>query len=262
MAHFSLTATLLLARHLRSLAVFEPGFLLARAFPAALVTLVFTMAARLLRGVSRSGAIAGAAVSFVLYLCAGPGAFVTLVCVFVLATIATRFGYARKRARGTGEKSGGRTASQVLANLGVAGLAALFFALWHGPVVLVALSAALAEAAADTVSSECGQAMRDHAWLITTWRTVPAGTDGGISVAGTLAGAVAAFVVAVICVSVGLISRNAALLVWVSGVLGMLFDSVLGASLERRKLLNNDTVNFLSTVAAALLVVVFSRIFF
>jgi uncharacterized protein (TIGR00297 family) len=253
---------LMMAGHLPGLAGFQPGLLLTRAFPAALVTLVFALAARLLRGVSRSGAIAGAAVSFILYLCVGPGAFVVLISVFLLATVATRFGYAGKRAHGTAEKSGGRTASQVLANLGVAAVAAVFFGVWHHPVVLIAMSAALAEAAADTVSSECGQALREKARLITTWQTVPAGTDGGITLAGTLAGVAAAFVVCAVCVSVGLISPNAALLVWISGVLGMVFDSVLGASLERRRVLNNDTVNFLSTVAAALLVVVLCRIFF
>jgi len=43
-------------------------------------------------------------------------------------------------------------------------------------------------------------------------------------------------------------------LFWISGlgaVFGLLFDSVLGATLERRGWLNNDGVNFLSTASAA-----------
>jgi uncharacterized membrane protein len=36
------------------------------------------------------------------------------------------------------------------------------------------------------------------------------------------------------------------------GVFGLLFDSLLGAILERRGWLNNDAVNFLSTLSAAL----------
>jgi len=35
------------------------------------------------------------------------------------------------------------------------------------------------------------------------------------------------------------------------GVFGLLFDSVLGATLEERGWLNNDAVNFLSTGSAA-----------
>jgi len=38
---------------------------------------------------------------------------------------------------------------------------------------------------------------------------------------------------------------------WVAGIFGLLFDSVLGATLERRGWLNNDSVNFLSTLSAA-----------
>jgi len=39
---------------------------------------------------------------------------------------------------------------------------------------------------------------------------------------------------------------------WAGGVFGLLFDSLLGATLERRGWLNNDAVNFLSTASAAL----------
>jgi uncharacterized membrane protein len=35
------------------------------------------------------------------------------------------------------------------------------------------------------------------------------------------------------------------------GVFGLFFDSLLGATLERRGWLNNDAVNFLSTASAA-----------
>jgi uncharacterized membrane protein len=38
---------------------------------------------------------------------------------------------------------------------------------------------------------------------------------------------------------------------WAGGVFGLLFDSLLGATLERAGWLNNDGVNFLSTASAA-----------
>jgi len=37
----------------------------------------------------------------------------------------------------------------------------------------------------------------------------------------------------------------------VTAVLGMIADSYLGASLQRRGMLNNDSVNFLSTLLSA-----------
>jgi uncharacterized protein (TIGR00297 family) len=227
---------------------------------AAAITVGFAILARLVRGVSVTGAIGGAAVSFVLYVSLGAGAFVALVSVFVLALLTTRLGYAQKEREGTAEKKGGRTAWQVFANLGVAALAAVLYASTRNAVFIVAMASALGEAAADTVSSEFGQARSHKALLITTWEEVPAGTDGGISAAGTIAGVIAAAMVSGICVAVGLVNWRGFWISTVAAIFGMLVDSFLGASLERRNFLKNDAVNFLSTIAAALVAVLFSRI--
>jgi uncharacterized protein (TIGR00297 family) len=235
---------------------------LTRLIIAAAVTLAFTLLARVIRGVTTSGAIAGAIVCFLLYAIAGPGAFAALVTVFVLAWITTRLGYSKKQKLGTAEKRDGRTASQVLANLGTAAICAVLFAVSAKNFsYLLAACAALSEAAADTVSSEFGQAFHQQARLITTGEVVPAGTDGGITLAGTLAGTAAAAIVTVVCVVTAVIPRNWFGLCVLAAAAGMLFDSFLGALLERRHLLNNDAVNFLSTVFAAALAFTFSLYF-
>lgn len=218
----------------------------------ALLTLLFTGIARWLRGVTTAGALAGALCCFVLYLGGGSGAFAALITVFGLAWITTRLGYQRKQKLGVAEKREGRNASQILANLGVAVACAVLFLLNPGrPAFLLALATALSEAAADTVSSEVGQAFADKARLITNWVSVPAGTNGAVSVIGTLAGIVAAGVVSSVCALGGLLPRTWLVISAGAAVLGMLADSFLGAWLERRRLLNNDSVNFISTLVAA-----------
>jgi uncharacterized protein (TIGR00297 family) len=219
---------------------------------AVIVTVVFAALARWVRGVSSSGAIAGAGVCFLLYLGAGPGAFVALVAVFALTWISTRFGYRRKEKLGTAERLDGRTALQVLANLAVAAsCAGLSVLIAEKAVLLLAVSAALSEAAADTVSSELGQARNEKARLITNWEEVPAGTDGGVSWAGTMAGIAAASVVSLVCVLTGLVPTKWLGISIAGAIAGMIADSYLGALLERRKLLNNNAVNFLGTLVAA-----------
>jgi uncharacterized protein (TIGR00297 family) len=87
--------------------------------------------------------------------------------------------------------------------------------------------------------------------MITTLRTVEPGTDGGVSLIGTLAGVAAAAIVA--AAGTLALGGNSAMF-WIScagGVFGLFFDSLLGATLERRGWLNNDAVNFLSTASAA-----------
>jgi uncharacterized protein (TIGR00297 family) len=223
-----------------------------RLIAAALVTTGFTVLARWIRGVSPSGAIAGAVVCFLLYLGAGAGAFFALVSVFALTWVTTHLGYQQKQKLGTAEKKEGRTASQVLANLGLAAVCAALYAATTGQeIFLLALAAALAEAAADTVSSELGQATSQRARLITTWEEVPAGTDGGVSAIGTLGGLGAALVVSAVCALSGLVPWRCCGIVMTAALIGMLADSFLGAWLERRHLLNNDAVNFLSTLLAA-----------
>ena len=219
---------------------------------AGFVTVIFTALGRWVRGVSFSGAIAGAVVCFLLYAGAGPGAFVALVSVFALTWLSTRFGYRRKEKLGTAEKLDGRTALQVLANLAVAAICAAVSAFTAGKAAwLLAVSAALSEAAADTVSSELGQARNEKARLITTWQEVPAGTNGGVSWAGTLAGIVAATAVSWVCVLAGLVPARWLAISIAAAIAGMVADSYLGALLERRAVLNNNAVNFLGTLIAA-----------
>jgi uncharacterized protein (TIGR00297 family) len=195
-----------------------------------------------------------------------------LLALLVLTFSATRFGRRRKEALGTAEARRGRTASQVAANLGVAALAGIPLSAAHvftpvafgGRAAMVAMVAAMAEATADTVSSELGQVLGGTPRMITTLRRVQAGTDGAISVAGTLAGAIAAgLLVLVAWLALGRpfggdpsslpFSGIDAGLALSAGIAGTLVDSLLGAGPERQGWLNNDAVNTLSTLAAALI---------
>jgi uncharacterized protein (TIGR00297 family) len=138
----------------------------------------------------------------------------------------------------------------------MAAACALCYSAMDEPLMLIGMAAALAEAAADTVSSEFGQAYSRHAYLVTTFERVPAGTDGGITVAGSLAGAGAGLLVSAACMLAGLFAARWMWIATAAGVLGMLVDSFLGALFERRKWVGNDTVNLTSTVFAAVVAAV------
>jgi uncharacterized protein (TIGR00297 family) len=222
------------------------------------ITVIFAVLGHLVRGVTRSGAVAGAIVCFALFAGAGPGAFAALLTVFALTWTATRLGLSRKQRLRTAERGDGRTAAQVLANVGVAAFCAVLYGFLGIPLLLLAMSAALAEAAADTVSSECGQALSGNARLITTFERVTAGTDGGITLAGTLSGAVAATLVSTVTMLSGILPSVGLWIATLAAVLGMLIDSYLGALCERRGWLGNNVVNFTSTAFAAVIAVAFA----
>lgn len=229
-----------------------------RVLPGVLLTLIFALIALRLHSVTPGGALTGSAVSLAIYIGCGPAGFVALATVFALTAIATRLGISRKQKLGAAESRQGRRAGQVLANLSVAAtlgvLGGVFgLASW----MLTSMVAALAEATADTVASECGQAWSDRVYMITTFRRVPVGTDGGISVPGTLAGSCASAIIAILSYRMDLVAYHASILAGTAGVLGMFADSVLGATFERRRWFGNNTVNFLSTLLAAALALLF-----
>src|SRR5262249_43547585 len=197
------------------------------------ITVAFALIAWLARGVDWGGALAGAVIAFIL-TSRNLGMFLVLLLVFAVTLAATRVGTARKQQLRTAEASAGRSASQVMANLGVA---ALLTALAPSGWPALAL-AALAEVAADTSSSDIGMAFSGKTGRITTWKPVAPGMDGGISWRGTVAAVVAAALVALSGRLLGLVPTRQAVVVLCAAFLGTLADSVLGAVLERRGWLN------------------------
>jgi uncharacterized protein (TIGR00297 family) len=209
------------------------------------ITVGFALGAWLARGVNASGALAGSAIAFVM-ASHDLRLFWVLLLVFAATLAATRAGRSKKQEMKVEEASGGRGAAQVMANLGIAGLITVA-APETWPVLALA---ALAEAAADTCSSEVGMGFPGKTVLLTSWKPVSPGVDGGVSLRGTLAAVVAAIMISAAAVALKLVPVRFALPIIYAAVLGSLVDSLIGALLEQRGVLSNDAVNLLSTAAA------------
>ena len=224
---------------------------LAAAF---LVTGVFAGLVYALGMASRGGALGGFAVGAVIYACLGAQGFAILALFVVGGSVLTRLGYQSKERQGTAEGHGGRRgARNALANCGVALLCALLAALTPpSGAFATAFVAALGAAFADTAESEVGQLYSRRPRLITTLRKVPPGTDGAVSVPGTLAGLAAAGLTAFLGFWLGLVTGpGMALLVALAAFLGTVADSLIGALAPR---LGNELTNILGTLVAATLI--------
>jgi len=103
----------------------------------------------------------------------------------------TRLGYGRKAELGLAQEGEGRRGfSHAFSNVGVSAICALLAAASGLDPVLLWLAAigSLATATADTTGSEIGQLYGRRAFLPVTLARVPVGTEGAISIEGTVAG--------------------------------------------------------------------------
>lgn len=207
-----------------------------------------------------SAAWTGGLLGVFIFLGAGFTGLALLALFFALGTAASAWKVADKRQLGLAEENKGRrTAGQVWANAGVAGVLGLLS--WqlpaHAPLLQLMLAGSFSAATADTLASELGNIYGRRYYNILTLRPDTRGLNGVVSLEGTLLGAAGSASLAIVyCLAHGW--NPAFWWLLVAGTLGNLTDSVLGATLERQQYVTNNTVNLLNTLAGALTAAVLS----
>ncbi|MFY0254174.1 DUF92 domain-containing protein [Chitinophaga sp. 30R24] len=197
-------------------------------------------------------ALTGGVIGFLIWLGAGVGGLVLLGVFFFLGVKATSHRRALKMVPGEQHQEK-RSSGQVFANGGMAAIMALLALLDTDREALyrMMMAAALASATADTLSSELGMIYGRNFYNIISFKEELKGLDGVVSLEGTLLGAAGALIIAVVYALFFGITGNV-IIVFIAGNVGNLADSWLGATLERKQRIGNNTVNFLNTLLAAL----------
>ncbi|MEO1003003.1 MAG: DUF92 domain-containing protein [Cyanobacteria bacterium J06638_7] len=200
----------------------------------------------------------------VLWGCLGPRGWLAVVGYLLLGSLVTRLGLRRKQQQGLAEGRGGRRGPEnVWGSAATGALLAMASALapppWR-PLLLVGFTASFAAKLADTCGSEIGKRWGRHTVLITSLRPVPPGTEGAVSLEGTIASLGGSVAMVALALALGLVpdsppSRPAtAVLISAVGLLATLLESVIGATAQSRfSWLSNELVNGLQTALAALL---------
>tara|TARA_B100001093_G_scaffold471349_1_gene493543 strand:+ start:312 stop:1079 length:768 start_codon:yes stop_codon:yes gene_type:complete len=189
--------------------------------------------------------------------------WLAVVAYLVLGSLVTKLGFARKQELGLAEGRGGRRGPENVWGSAFTGLVlALLIAARIGSptLLLIGFSASFAAKLADTFGSEIGKRWGRNTLLITNLRRVPAGTEGAVSVEGTLASAVGSLLMTIVMALFGLLHSGAAFaLVLVVGFIATLLESLLGAlGQDRWPWLSNELVNGLQTAWAAGLAIIFA----
>ena len=237
------------------------------------------------RSLAASGVVGAILVGTLIFALGGWDWGTLLVVFFISSSAWSHYKASRKETLAEKFSKGSRRdLAQTLANGGAGALVAAANALWPHPIWLPIFVGIVATVNADTWATELGVLSRGLPRLITTGRTVPVGTSGGLTLTGTLAALGGAALIGLIAalfqlafgagilVALALVVTGAA-----AGLLGALADSLLGATVqaiyfcdadgietERHPLhrcgqptrhlrgwrwLDNDWVNFLSSIA-------------
>jgi uncharacterized protein (TIGR00297 family) len=203
------------------------------------LAVVIAFAANRAGSLERSGALAAALVGAVIFGAGGWQWAVLLLAFFISSSLLTRAFEDRKRAVNENYvKAGARDAGQVLANGGLPALFAVFHFFFPNQAwPWIGFAASLAAANADTWATELGVLSPRPPRLITNFRSVEPGSSGGVSLVGTLSALVGAAFIGLLA---GVLFPGADrpltteywLLITISGLLGSLFDSLLGATVQ------------------------------
>ncbi len=219
---------------------------------------VLIAAARRLPLLTPAGWLHAGILGTILWGALGWRGWLAVVLYLLAGSLVTRLGFRRKQDAGLAEARGGRRGPEnVWGSAATGAVLALLAALPGAPVplLLVGFAASFAAKLADTFGSEIGKRWGRRTLLITSLRPVPPGTEGAVSLEGTLASLAGSGLMAALQLALGLLQGPAAaLLVMAVGMVATLLESLLGATLQGRFVwLSNELVNALQTLIAALL---------
>ncbi|GLT40329.1 hypothetical protein SLA2020_144710 [Shorea laevis] len=218
----------------------------------------------LVSGLSLSGFCAAFLLGTLTWRAFGPSGFLLVASYFVIGTAVTKVKMAQKEAQGVAEKRKGRrgpgsvigssAAGCICACLTIYGVGGKAFSqLWR-----LGFVASFCTKLSDTVSSEIGKAFGKTTYLVTTFKVVPRGTEGAVSVEGTVAGLLASIILASVGCLMGEINIPGAVVCIIASQIANLGESVIGAAVQEKEgfqWLNNDAVNVINITMGSILAI-------
>ena len=194
---------------------------------------------------TKSGWVSAGILGTILWGCLSWQGWMSVVIYLLFGSLVTKIGFKFKKAQGIAEKRGGRRGPE---NVWGSAATGLFLA------IMTKFNAAnFAAKLADTFGSEIGKRFGKDTYLITSLKKVDRGTEGGISIEGTLASFLGSIFMAFIMLRLSIIStKYHFIVVVVSGFLATLSESIIGAKFQNKYKLSNELVNAIQTSIASI----------
>lgn len=204
----------------------------------------------------------------------GWAGYATVLFYFFVGSAVTKVGMAEKEAYGIAEARGGvRGPGNVWGSALTGAACALTLVLIQGiasvssvesssalvvwpPLLALGFVASLSTKLSDTTATEIGKAYGQRTFLITTLQPVPRGTEGAVSLEGTLAGIVGSIALAIAAWVLGLISLFGVGICAIAAFIATTVESLIGATVEEKlSWLTHDLVNIINTTIGAVVAI-------
>lgn len=220
---------------------------------------ILSALALFMRLLTKSGAIVSFIIGFIIGICGSIDWLLLLIVFTVIGFAVTKIDLSKKTVKGLQEGTHGERNYKNILGVGIPSCIFAIINLILGEEYYFLMSigyvGTIAVAAADTAASEIG--IKDkRVWLITTFKRVEPGVNGGISITGTFI----AFVGAIVTTTIGWLvifhTLDYALFIPViAGIIGCMADSVVGATLEDDGIISKYTNNCLTELFGALVAI-------
>lgn len=194
------------------------------------------------------------ALGIIIWGCLGWQGYLVILSYLIVGSGVTRIGKEIKEAKGIAEKrDGARGPENLWGSAATGAICAIGQAIAPNPLWLIGYVASLSTKLSDTTASEIGKAYGKTTFLITTFKPVPAGTEGAVSLEGTMGGVLGSLIMALIGWGVGLLDSPWQIL-WcaIAAFMATNIESLIGATLqEKYDWLTNELVNGINTTIGA-----------
>jgi uncharacterized protein (TIGR00297 family) len=186
--------------------------------------------------------------------------YAVVMFYFIVGSAVTRVGIQQKEAAGIAEKrSGARGPENVWGSALVGTLCALSTLFVSSPLAdlfLLGYVASFSTKLSDTCASEIGKVYGKKTFLITTLQPVARGTEGAVSLEGTIAGLIASVAIAFFAWLLGMINLGGVLICLISAFVATNLESLIGATFQSRfNWLTNEVVNIINTLIGAIMAI-------
>ena len=210
---------------------------------------------------TKGGWISAGVLGSILWGCLSWQGWLSVVFYLLFGSLVTKIGYEFKRQKGIAEKRGGRRGPENVLGSAATGL---FFAVMvklnfaNLLFYQIGFAASFAAKLADTFGSEIGKRFGRNTYLITSFRKVDRGTEGGVSLEGTIASALGAIIMSLTMLTLSIITTNHQfVIVSISGFLATISESIIGAKFQEKYKLSNELVNAIQTSISSIIAVLF-----